>query len=184
MELLNKNNIQDIKWFEDLFRTHFVPLCQFAMKFTGNNLDDAKEIVHEVFINVWEKMNAFPTDMNYKSYLYTSVNNRGLNFIRDRKKLVQLDQVSEEKYSSSLAEMEEKELERSIELAIHSLPDKCREVFELSRYDGLTYKSIAEKLAISVKTVEAQISKALRLMRDHLAEFLSLIILYLITRPE
>ena len=142
--------------------------------------DDAKEIVHDVFIKVWEKMDSLPPDVNYKSYLYKSVNNRGLNFIRDRKKLVQLDQISEEKYSSSLAEMEEKELERAIELAIHSLPDKCREVFELSRYEGLTYKSIAEKMAVSVKTVEAQMSKALRLLREHLAEFLSLIILYLI----
>ncbi|MCH7512785.1 MAG: RNA polymerase sigma-70 factor [Bacteroidetes bacterium] len=180
MESVNKNNIQDITWFEDLFRTHFAPLCQFAMNFTGSDLDDAKEIVHDVFIKVWEKMDSLPPDVNYKSYLYKSVNNRGLNFIRDRKKLVQLDQISEEKYSSSLAEMEEKELERAIELAIHSLPDKCREVFELSRYEGLTYKSIAEKMAVSVKTVEAQMSKALRLLREHLAEFLSLIILYLI----
>ena len=180
MESVNKNNTQDNTLFEDLFRTHFTPLCQFAMKFTGGDLDDAKEIVHDVFIKVWEKMDSLPTDVNYKSYLYKSVNNRGLNFIRDRKKLVQLDQISEEKYSSSLAEMEEKELERAIELAIHSLPDKCREVFELSRYGGLTYKSIAEKMAVSVKTVEAQMSKALRLLREHLAEFLSLIILYLI----
>lgn len=177
---MNSTNKKDITWFEDLFRTYFTLLCQFAMKFTGSDLDDAKEIVHDVFIKVWEKIDSLPPDTNYKSYLYKAVNNRGLNFIRDRKKLVQLDHISDEKHASASSEVEIQELERAIELAIQSLPDKCREVFVMSRYEGLTYKSIAGKMAISVKTVEAQMSKALRLMRKHLAEFLSLIILFLI----
>ena len=75
--------------------------------------------------------------------------------------------------NQSALEMEE--LEREIELAVNSLPEKCREVFELSRFEGLKYSQIAEKMGISVKTVEAQMSKALHVLKERLGEFLSLL---------
>ena len=141
--------------------------------------DDAKTIVHEVFITVWEKFPTLPPDTNYRSYLYTSVRNRCLNYIRDRKKQVMLEAVPESAVATGAVGMEAAELEREIELGIASLPEKCREIFELNRIEGLKYAQIAEKLGISVKTVEAQMSKALSVMRDHLREFLSLIFLWL-----
>ena len=136
--------------------------------------DNSKNLVHEVFITVWEKMDSLPEDVNFRSYLFTAVKNRCFNYIRDRKKTVALEHAAGQAHpQDSLLETEE--LEREIELAINSLPEKCRLVFELSRMDGLKYAQIADKMGISVKTVEAQMSKALNVLRQHLAEFLSLL---------
>ena len=141
-----------------------------------HDLDDAKSIVHEVFISVWEKFDSLPEDVNYRSYFYTSVRNRCLNQIRNKKKTVLFENVAEEVLPQEQNRtLETEELEREIELAINSLPDKCKEVFELSRFEGLKYVQIAERMGISVKTVEAHMSKALRSLKVHLAEFLSLI---------
>jgi RNA polymerase sigma-70 factor, ECF subfamily len=160
--------------FENLFRELFKPLCGFAMKYV-HDWDEAKSVVHETFVVVWEKFDTLPSDTNYRSYLYTAVRNRSLNLIRDRKNHVGLesvaDRVSEENNPFHTAELEEQ-----IELGIQSLPEKCKLIFELNRRDGLKYAQIAEKLGLSVKTVEAQMSKALGVLRLHLSEFLSLII--------
>lgn len=163
--------------FEDLFKGLFRPLCGFAMKYTGD-LDAAKNLVHEVFIQVWEKYDSLPGDTNYKSYCFTAVRNRCLNYIRDRKKFVMLENVPGHYQTELNSAMETLELEQKIEAAIASLPEKCREVFELNRIEGLKYGQIAEKLNISQKTVEAQMSRALAVMRDHLSEFLTIIFIF------
>jgi RNA polymerase sigma-70 factor (ECF subfamily) len=146
-----------------------------------NDADEAKNIVHEVFISAWEKFDSLAADSNYRSYLYTGVRNRCLNHIRDKKKHVKLDQVAEHDVALYATELENSELEQKIDMAIQSLPEKCRMVFELNRMEGLKYAQIAEKMQISVKTVEAQMSKALAVLRIHLAEFLS-VIFFLIVR--
>ncbi len=167
---------KNIKKFEQLFKELFKPLCSFSMKYV-HDLDEAKSIVHEVFIAVWEKFDSLQEDVNYRSYLYTSVRNRRLNQIRNRKKTVLFENVAEQALPQEHSRtMETEELEREIEMAINSLPEKCRQVFELSRFEGLKYAQIAEQMGISVKTVEAQMSKALRSLKEHLAEFLSLIL--------
>ncbi len=167
-----KNNLIQ---FEKLFRELFKPLCGFSMKYVGD-LDEAKGLVHEVFVSVWEKFDSLPADINYKSYLYTAARNRSLNFIRDRKKYVMLENVAEKELAEVNDPMVADELEREIEAAIASLPEKCRMVFEFSRSEGLKYAQIAEKMGISVKTVETQMSKALSVLREHLKEFISLLI--------
>jgi RNA polymerase sigma-70 factor (ECF subfamily) len=139
------------------------------------DLDEAKSLVHEVFITVWEKFDILPADTNYRSYLFTAVRNRGLNYLRDKKKHVMLESVPEHKAMEENTSMEAAELEKEITLAIESLPEKCREVFELNRMEGLKYAQIADKLGISIKTVEAQMSKALSVLRTHLGEFLTLL---------
>ena len=163
--------------FEELFRGLFKPLCGFAMKFTGD-LDAAKNVVHEVFIQVWEKFDSLPADTNYKSYFYTAVRNRCLNYIRDKKKFVAIENVSEHQLTEINSTLETSELEQKIEAAISSLPEKCRMVFEMNRIEGLKYAEIAEKLNISIKTVEAQMSKALGVMKEHLSEFLTIIFIF------
>ena len=164
--------------FEELFRALFKPLCGFAIKFTGD-LDSAKNLVHEVFIQVWEKFDTLPPDTNHKSYLYTAVRNRCLNHIRDNKKFLMIENVAEHQLVEVNSNMETAELERKIESAIASLPEKCRQIFELNRIEGLKYAQIAEKLNISIKTVEAQMSKALGVLKEHLSEFLIIIFLFL-----
>ena len=161
--------------FEKLFKELFKPLCGFSMKYVGD-LDEAKGLVHVVFVSVWEKFDSLPADINYNSYLYTAVRNRSLNYIRNKKKNVMLENVAEQDLMTENEPMVAAELEREIEMAIQSLPGKCRQVFELNRMEGLKYAQIAEKLGISIKTVEAQMSKALSVLREHLKEFLSLII--------
>jgi RNA polymerase sigma-70 factor, ECF subfamily len=172
--LASKNVYQ----FEELFKGLFKPLCGFAIKYTGD-LDTSKNLVHEVFIQLWEKFDSLPPDTNYKSYCYTAVRNRCLNHIRDTKKFVSIENVQEHRVRELNTPMEAAELGDKIEAAIASLPEKCRQVFELSRIEGLKYGEIAAKMNISVKTVEAQMSKALGIMRDHLGEFLILIFLLL-----
>ena len=147
------------------------------MKFTGD-LDAAKNLVHEVFIQVWEKFDSLPEDTHYKSYCYTAVRNKCLNYIRDKKKFVAIENVAEHQLTEINSTLETSELEQKIEAAIASLPEKCRMVFEMNRIEGLKYAEIAEKMNISIKTVEAQMSKALGVMREHLREFLTIIFIF------
>jgi RNA polymerase sigma-70 factor, ECF subfamily len=164
--------------FEQLFKSLFKPLCGFALKYVGDT-DDAKNVVHEVFIALWEKYDSLPEQTNFKSYLYTGVKNRCLNHIRDKKKHLMLEQVVDHPVTELETALEATELETRIDRAIGSLPEKCRLVFEMNRIEGLKYAQIAEKMQISIKTVEAQMSKALALLRDHLKEFLTIIIILL-----
>lgn len=148
------------------------------MKYIGD-LDESKNLVHDVFIAVWEKYEDLPEDTNFRSYLFTSTRNRCLNYIRDRKKVVPLEGTHEQGMASEDNSLEARELEKEIELAINTLPEKCRIVFEMSRYEDLKYAEIAEKMNISVKTVEAHMSKALSLLRKALVNFLSLLLFVL-----
>lgn len=165
---------RDLRLYEKIFRELFKPLCSFALNYVGD-WDEARNLVHEVFISVWEKFDSLPADTQYRSYLFTAVRNRCLNYLRDKKKLLALEKVGEADLSEMNTSLETAELEQAIAQAINSLPDKCRQIFELNRGEGLKYAEIAEKLGISVKTVEAQMSKALSVLRERLGEFLTIL---------
>lgn len=169
---------KNLQSYEKLFRELFKPLCAFALKYV-NDLDECRNLVQEVFISLWEKYDGLPAGTNHRSYLFTAVRNRCLNHLRDKKKLTILENVAEANHAETSTELEAKELEREIELGINSLPEKCRQIFELNRMEGLKYGEIAEKLGISIKTVEAQMSKALSVLRTHLGEFLTIIFILL-----
>ena len=150
-------------------------MMAFAKKILVDE-DDAREVVHQVFISIWEKRQEMDLSVSLKSYLFTSVHNRSLNVIRDRKKFssAEVPDVAGEWDVSSV--IESMELEDKIMEVVSTLPEKCREVFELSRFDGLKYSEIAEHLQISVKTVENQMSKALKILREKLAKYLSILL--------
>ncbi|MBU0765054.1 MAG: RNA polymerase sigma-70 factor [Bacteroidetes bacterium] len=181
IDLHTENKLSKIT-FEQLFRTYFSQLVYFAVGFVSDT-DTAKEIVHDVFINLWEKRENIDLSRAVKSYLYTSVHNRSLNYIRDNKKfdhnIIELERVGDGLNWEDSDKLVESEMEAKIQSAISSLPEKCREVFLLSRFENLKYNEIADKLGISVKTVETQISKALKVMREKLAEYLTIIIMLL-----
>ncbi len=161
--------------FEELFRKFFPALMSFAGKFLSDE-DDAREVVHKVFIKLWEKRNSLDTSTSLKSYLFRSVHNSSLNVIRDRKKFVS-DEVPDVASDIDIdSQMDAMELEDRINQVIQGLPEKCREVFKMSRFEGLKYNEIADKLGISVKTVENQMSKALRVLREKLADYLALVV--------
>jgi RNA polymerase sigma-70 factor (ECF subfamily) len=161
---------------ESLFREYFEALSRLAMKFIGD-FDASKDIVHEVFVAFWQKFDDLPADTQYKSYLFTAVRNKSFNYLRDHKKHLDIVDAEMQKSPESEDSIETKELQREIDFALNLLPERCRQVFELSRFEGLKYGQIAEELDISVKTVEGQMSKALRLLREHLKDFLVLIII-------
>jgi RNA polymerase sigma-70 factor (ECF subfamily) len=179
---ISSTNLHDT--FEQLFKSHFTPLCMFSRKYV-NDLDVAKDIVHNVFIDLWDKRETVDFSKPMKSYLFTSVHNRSLNHVRDNKKftrdLTPLEHAESLENTDVNALKNEIELEEKLSTALNILPGKCKEVFMLSRFEGLKYKDIAEKLDISVKTVETQMTKALKMLREHLKDYLVLLILIIIS---
>jgi RNA polymerase sigma-70 factor (ECF subfamily) len=169
--------------YEELFRTYFSSLCYFAQKYIPD-LDSSKEIVHKVFVSIWEKREIFDFDKPAKSYLFTAVYNRCINHIRDQKKfLPDANLESIEGYNQITVNndhLEAAELEGRVWKIINSLPEHCKKIFVLSRFDGKKYGEIAEELDISVKTVETQMSKALKILRDHLKDYLNILIIFII----
>ncbi len=155
--------------FETLFKEKFKPLTAFAYKYV-KDIDLAKEIVHEAFTKLWETRDTIDKNRNIKSYLYTIVANLSMNYIRDNKKFVSTEQIYEwdvqPENFKNYAEINE--LSEAIITAIDRLPKKMRQIFIMSRYQGLTHKQIAEKLGLSYKTVENQIGKALKKLRKDL----------------
>lgn len=174
----------DKQAFEALFRSFFPSLVLFAQKYVPDQ-DTAKEIVHNVFLNLWEKRQQVDTGSPLKSYLFTSVHNRCLNYIRDQKKFdkdeTRFQKLDSTEFSDGVDRLEEQELEQRIYDALQALPKKCRAIFMLNRFDELKYAEIAEKLNISVKTVETQMSRALRILREKLVDYLGMIILFMLT---
>lgn len=171
---------KDLLLYEEMFKTYFSSLCYFAQKYVAD-FDSCKEIVHKVFVGIWEKRDSFDFEKQAKSYLFTSVYNRCMNHIRDEKRLLINDAqgITEEiaDSSSHSANIEASELEGQIWKVINSLPDKCKEVFILNRFKKKKYSEIAVQMDISVKTVETHMSKALRILRDNLKVYIHLLIL-------
>lgn len=162
--------------FEQLFREHFAPLCHFAAQFVQDT-DSARDITQKVFIKLWENREHIDPQKSIRSYLYTSVRNRCLNYLRDQKKF--RSQILDVEAMEGVLFFEEdnpglSDLEDQIARALESLPDKCRQVFELSRFQDKKYKEIAEELNISEKTVEAHMSKALKILKEQLKEYFPL----------
>ena len=169
--------------FEEMFRQHFTSLVYFARKYL-RDMDSSKEAVHKVFISIWENRESFDFEKPPKSYLFTAVYNRCMNHIRDNSKFSNEEALNHPDIipleSDSSEKIEAAELESQIWKTINSLPEKCREIFILNRFDGKKYAEIAEHLGISVKTVETQMSKALLVLRDKLKDYIHLWIIFLI----
>lgn len=166
----------DRQEFEQLFRKEFKGLVLFSIRFV-KDFETAREIVQEAFILLWNQRDRIDPGRSVRAYLSTMVRNRSLNWLRDNKKFGTRLLACENLFPLASYEpadhMVEKELQKRIEEAIAGLPEKCREVFLLSRNDNLKYQEIADRLQISVKTVETQMSKALQHMRIRLKEYLT-----------
>lgn len=145
------------------------------------DFETAKEIVQDAFISLWEKRESIDLSKPVKSYITTSVYNKSLNYLRDNKKFNRDILNFENLYTMSEQNQGDKlvaaEIELKIKTSIDELPEKCREIFVMNRYENLKYQQIADKLQISIKTVEAQMSKALAHMRSKLVDYITIVFL-------
>lgn len=174
-----KNNNE--RAFEKLFRLYYGPLCLFASKILQDDIS-AEEIVQDFFVKLWEKRNRLTIETSVKNYLFRSIKNLCINFIQHNKIKFRHAQsiLSDAAQNNSLDDhFYEIGLAEKIEESILSLPKKRQIIFRLSRQDGLKYREIAEKLNISIKTVETQMSLAIKTLRDKLKNYKSFLLLFL-----
>jgi RNA polymerase sigma-70 factor, ECF subfamily len=170
----------DITAFEMLFRTFYQPLCNYAFTFVQDH-DEAEEIVQSTFLMVWEKKEVLEIRTGVKPYLYAMVRNACLNMIKHEKVKQQHVAVEmsigERSVESVTRTVMASELEARIYRAMEALPEQCRLVFKLSRFEELKYAEIAAQLNISIKTVENHMGKALKIMREQLKEYLPILLI-------
>lgn len=162
--------------FERIFRSHYGPLCAFAMGYLKDR-DATEEAVQQVFYIVWERRESINITTSFKAYLYQAVRNHCLNALKHEQvkasahgELLREDEPEEENNLESI------ELRERIDQAISELPTERQKIFRMSRFEELKYKEIAEKLQISVKTVENQMGKALKHLRESLSELMPLLL--------
>ena len=184
MEKLNdKTTIEalrqgDRQVFDALFRAYYEPLCNYACSMTDGDMDEAEDIVQDRFFKLWEKRLDFDITYSVKSYLYKMVHNACLNRIRNEKTRTKYKEYNATFLASNpvLQVDTTSEVEQNINKAIAALPEQCRHVFQLNRFEDLKYREIAEQLGISIKTVENHIGKALRLLRVKLVDYIAFLI--------
>lgn len=167
-------HIRDEAAFEEMFRGYHQQLCRYAFTIV-KDADQAQEMVQDVFLRIWERRGTIEITTSVKAYLYRSVHNACLNLNQQKKKEVRMDEVSLKViHPSANAEerVQDGELNRAIASGLDKLPAECRKVFEMSRFGEMKYREIADALGISVKTVENQMGKALRIMREQLSDYL------------
>ncbi len=166
--------------FEVLFRKYYPMLCLFSRRFTGD-MEMAREVMQDLFIYMWEHRAEIEIKVSLKSYLLSAARFNSIRRLqKERRGNVTLDKLSELPEDGAFYDhLEYAELQEQILEAISSLPDQCKRVFLLSRDQQLKYSEIASQLEISVKTVEAHISKALRLIQNHLEQTFLLILILL-----
>ncbi|HYF70839.1 MAG TPA: RNA polymerase sigma-70 factor [Ohtaekwangia sp.] len=179
-QLIETLKAGDITAFEMLFRTYYQPLCNYAYTFVQDR-DEAEEIVQSAFLSIWEKREMLEIRTAVKPYLYAMVRNACLNVLKHQKVKLQhaeLELAVAERSSESVARtVMASELEHNIFRAMEALPQQCRIIFKLSRFEELKYAEIAAELNISIKTVENQMGKALKIMREQLKEYLPLLLI-------
>jgi RNA polymerase sigma-70 factor, ECF subfamily len=165
--------------FEAFFRAFYEPLCRFAYRLIRDSAD-AEQLVQDVFMNIWQKRSDWSPPSTVRSYVYRATKNQALNYLRNRKRRDDLEELEFSNevpvLSSPQEEYEKKELLEAVQQAIELLPVRCRLVFVLHRHDGLTYAEIADVLDISHKTVETQIGRALKMLRKILSPYLAIVV--------
>jgi RNA polymerase sigma-70 factor, ECF subfamily len=172
-DLFFKTQNGDEKAFQVLFRKYYPALCHFACQFL-NDIDFAEEVVQEVFVRIWEKRMVLNVETSVKHYLFRSVRNHCFNQLQHEKiKKQYANKVLRSMYQEIDTEQYfiDTDIVQRIEKAIESLPPRRKEIFKLSREQGMKYKEIAECMGISVKTVEVQMGLALKYLRVELKDF-------------
>ncbi len=165
--------------FEELFKFYYNRLCSYAHSIVYQP-DDAESIVKDVFVKMWEEREKIRIETSQAGYLYAAVRYKCINFSqrgwKKQKNIIGLtDEMSQEIFASGTPDASEylmaKELEERVTQLVETLPPQCREIFQLSRIDELSYEEIAQILGISVGTVKTQIFRALAKIRVGLIDY-------------
>ena len=171
--ILNGIRAGDQAALRKLFDLYFSNLVIFSAKMVVNR-GVAEELVEDVFIRIWQNREDLDLSVSLKSYLFTSVKNRSVNYLKSKYGKMHFEDLEKATHLVSGqgqdAELQAKELREAVAIAIENLPPKCRIIFHLSRNAEFTTAEISEQLGISKKTVQAQISIALRKIRDQLGD--------------
>lgn len=178
-----ENKEQEKLDFEAFFRLTYERLCSYAFGYV-NNRDEAEDIVQSTFLNVWEQKNFWNDFESAKAYMFRSVRNKALNY----KKHERVKRESRSEIEFRVTEWKghpdsDSSVKRKVEIirkGIRELPERRREIFKLSRENGLTYREIADTLGISIKTVETQIGRSLKYLRSYVAEHNLVAILFML----
>jgi RNA polymerase sigma-70 factor (family 1) len=169
--------------FETVFKKHYQTLCNYACGIL-KDMDDAEEVVQSIFLKFWEQRAEIEINVSLKSYLYRAVHNTCLNRLKHLKIQETYRQYVgdylENTHDSATDILDKVELESRIADALEKLPEQCRLIFKMSRFEELKYQEIADRLGLSIKTVENQIGKALKIMRTELADYLPIILLMML----
>ena len=155
--------------FKSLFDRYFVPLCRF-MNIYLQDKKEGEDLALDLFTYLWENRETIQIQISLKAYLFQSARNRCFNALRDKKTYTSLDELELHPEDSLQSTLELEELTELINEAILSLPYKCRYVFIRSRKENKSNKEIAEEMGVSIKTVEGQITKALKRIKSYLGD--------------
>ncbi|MCF6333080.1 MAG: RNA polymerase sigma-70 factor [Draconibacterium sp.] len=155
--------------FSKLFDEQYPLLCFFCDGYIAD-IDKARSLVQQVFVDLWIKREKLNITHSIKSYMYNAVRNKTIDFLRQQKNTIQITAKIENTQKIPFQNIiQEAEINNRINNSINQLPEKCREIFILCRFEGLKYKQVAEKLNISIKTVEMQMGIALKKLRKSLS---------------
>ena len=171
---IEKMKAGDRESFNQVFRHYYSPMVRFCIRYVADS-DIASEIVQDLFVKLWSNREKISFNTSFESYMLTSVRNSAITYINKERahNEAHLRVFSEESDNTDPSEtLQSNNLEESYRQILKDMPDKRREVFLASRYDGLKYSEIAEKLGISQKTVEAQMSAAIKQLKDGLKPYL------------
>ncbi len=162
--------------FDFFFNYYYPGLCVYAQNLIFIAEEDAKDLVQDVFLKFWNNRNKITIHNSVRAYLFTSIKNKCLDYLKKAKKSLNLNEdiALVDQADASFETFVLSELEALFAASLEKLPERCREVFELSRFEGLKNREIAEKLNLSEKTIENQMTKALRILKTELRDYLPL----------
>ncbi|RYY87331.1 MAG: RNA polymerase sigma-70 factor [Chitinophagaceae bacterium] len=170
---------QDAQTFEEVFKAHYGPLHAYAFGLLKDS-DAADDAVQNVFHRLWDRSGSLNITGSVAAYLYRAVHNESLNQIKQRdvrkRNGLQIGYLASRSEATAASGLQQKELSVRLEAALAELPQQCRTIFQMSRFEELRYREIAERLDLSVKTVENQMGKALRILRNRLADLLGILL--------
>lgn len=159
--------------FKRIFEDHYASLCRYAATVLRDP-DNAQSLVQNVFVKLWENRSQLGDVQSLPRYLTTMVKNEAINYLKREKRQVRMPRLPDNGDLDQSAEnlIRKHELQKHIIVALSSLPARCREAFEMSRFENLSNHEIAKAMGISAKGVEALITRSMKILRAELSEFL------------